>query len=218
MGKERRQHSGVRRRNLNDMVLKDGYTDVPAGKIATVVTHLQMLTRAPTRRAPPLVGASIRPVADPAADWYRDLYRRIGAQDWLWFSRLKLANEALRAIIRDPNVEIFALVLNGRDEGLLELDFRVDGDCELAFFGVTASTLGQGAGRLLMNEALARAWSRPIRRFWVHTCTWDHPAALEFYMRSGFEPFRQQVEVVDDPRLTGLIPESAAPHVPLIRQ
>lgn len=200
------------------MTLKDGYTNVPAGKIAAVVTHLQMLARAPARRAPPVVGASVRQIEKPEVQWYRDLYRRIGAQDWLWFSRLKLADGTLEAIIHDPNVEIFALTRDGRDEGLLELDFRVDEDCELAFFGVTADTLGQGAGRLLMNEALARAWSRPIRRFWVHTCTWDHPGALAFYIRSGFQPFRQQVEVVDDPRLAGLIPETAAPHVPLIRQ
>ena len=199
------------------MTLRDGYTDIPPGKVAAVVTHLEMLEPPPPRRAPQPAGASVRAVGAPDADWYRDLYGRIGAMDWLWYSRLALSLAALEATVRHPKVEIHALTVDGRDEGLLELDFRVDGECELAFFGVTPRLIGQGAGRLLMNKAVEQAWSRPIRRFWVHTCTLDHPGALAFYRRSGFRPFRQQIEIADDPRLSGLIPETAAPHVPIIR-
>ena len=113
-------------------------------------------------------------------------------------------------------VEVHALVHDGRDEGLLELDFRERGQCELAFFGVTAELIGSGAGRWQMNRALELAWSRPVRRVWVHTCTFDHPAALAFYQRSGFRAFRRQIEIVDDPRLDGTAPRSAARHVPII--
>ena len=197
--------------------LKDGFTDVPPGKIAAVVTHLEMLSPASLREVPESAAKSIRLVPEPDVQWYRDLYWRIGAIDWLWFSRLKLEPSALEAIIRHPNVEVYALASDERDEGLVELDFRNEGECELAFFGVTKRLIGRGAGRSLMNEAIERAWSRPIRRFWVHTCTMDHPGALEFYVRSGFKPFRRQIEIADDPRLSGLIPESAAPQVPIIR-
>jgi GNAT superfamily N-acetyltransferase len=99
---------------------------------------------------------------------------------------------------------------------LLELDFRAPDSCELAFFGVTPALVGRGAGRFLMNRAMEIAWSRPVRRFWVHTCTLDHPAALDFYRRSGFQAFRRQIEVIDDPRLSGLLPRDAAPQIPLI--
>ena len=105
---------------------------------------------------------------------------------------------------------------DGRDEGLLELDFREAGQCELAFFGVTAKLIGSGAGRWLMNRALELAWSRPVARVWVHTCTLDHPSALAFYQRSGFRPFRRQVEIADDPRLDGTVPRHVAKHVPII--
>jgi len=148
---------------------------------------------------------------------YRDLYARVGAEDWLWFSRLGMPPAALEAIIRHPKVEIFVITRDGRDEGLLELDLRVAGECELAFFGLTKALLGQGAGRTLMTAAIDRAWSHPIRRFWVHTCTLDHPDALSFYIRSGFRPYRRQIEIADDPRLTGVLPDTAAPHVPIIR-
>ena len=197
-------------------LLEDGYTDVADGKVAFVATSLQMLR--PVASRPERAGTefAIRPVARPDLGWYRELYGRIGT-DWLWFSRLHMAGPALQAILHHPDVEVYALAGSKDDEGLLELDFRVSGQCEIAYFGVTAGLVGGGAGRRLMNHAIAAAWRRPIGRLWVHTCNGDHPAALQFYIRSGFAPFKRQIEIADDPRLTGLLPETAAPHIPLIR-
>jgi hypothetical protein len=50
----------------------------------------------------------------------------------------------------------------------------------------------------------------------VHTCTLDHPGAPAFYVRSGFTPFRRQVEVADDPRLVGKADPASAAHIPVI--
>jgi GNAT superfamily N-acetyltransferase len=196
------------------MMLPDGYSDIPAGKIAAVVTHLEMTER-PAPRPDPQGAWSLRKVEAPDLDWFRDLYRRIG-EEWLWFSRLQMTNAELAAMIQSPQVEIHALVHDGGDEGVLELDFGDAGQCELRLFGVTAKLIGGGAGRWLMNRALALMWSRPVTRVWVHTCSFDHPAALAFYQRSGFRPFRRQIEVANDPRLDGTAPRSAARHVPLI--
>jgi hypothetical protein len=69
-----------------------------------------------------------------------------------------------------------------------------------------------------MNEAVSRAFAQPISRFFVHTCSLDHPGALPFYMRSGFKPYRRAIEVADDPRLLGFLPLEAAPHVPVLGQ
>ena len=150
------------------------------------------------------------------SEWYRDLYRRIGT-DWLWFSRLAASDTALATVLHDPAVLVTALAVGGRDEGLLELDFRTEGECELTFFGLTPEIVGGGAGRFLMHHAIELAWARPIRRFWVHTCNLDHPAALPFYIRSGFTPFKLQIEIADDPRLIGLSPRESAPQVPIIK-
>ncbi len=106
--------------------------------------------------------------------------------------------------------------MGGRDVGLLELDFRVEGEGELAFFGLDESVVGKGGGRWLMNRALALAWQRPIARFWVHTCTLDHQGAPEFYQRSGFRVFKRGIEVDDDPRLTGQMRRDCVPHHPVI--
>jgi GNAT superfamily N-acetyltransferase len=196
------------------MILPGGYSDVPAGKIAAVVTHLEMTARPALRSDPPGPWA-LRRVETPGLDWFRDLYRRVG-EEWLWFSRLQMSDADLAAIIQSPLVEVHALVQDGRDEGLLELDFRDAGQCEIAFFGITAKLIGSGAGRWLMNRALELSWSRPVTRVWVHTCTFDHPSALAFYQRSGFRPFRRQIEVADDPRLDGTAPRDVARHLPII--
>jgi GNAT superfamily N-acetyltransferase len=200
---------------MHAMTLPDGCSEVACGKIAAIVTCLSMDARAAPRAQRADAPWRLVRIEQPQLPWYRDLFRRVG-EEWLWHSRLAMAPENLEAIIRHPDVAIHALRLNERDEGLLELDFRHAPHCELAFFGLTATVRGAGAGRWLMNRALEYAWARPIARFWVHTCTLDHPGALEFYLRSGFRAYARQIEIVDDPRLTGLAPRTAAPQVPIL--
>lgn len=191
-----------------------GYSPVPPGKIANAVTFLEMRAR-PENAG--IVGAPLALVRLTAADLedYRRLFRLIG-EDWMWVSRLVMNDDAVRAILSDSAVEVYALQDGEQHIGLLELDFRVPGECELVFFGLARDAIGKGVGRFLMNEAIAKAWARPIDRFWLHTCNFDHPAAFAFYQRSGFSPYALMVEVHDDPRLTGLLPKTAAPHVPLL--
>lgn len=163
----------------------------------------------------PNAGFTLVRLTAPDLGGYRRLCRLVG-EDWIWVSLLELDDDAVRAILADPSVEVYALRDGTGDIGLLQLDFRVAGECELVFSGVVNDAIGKGTGRFLMNEAIARAWSRPIERFWLHTCTFDHPAAIAFYRRSGFRPYALMVEVHDDPRLTGLLPRTAAPHIPLL--
>jgi GNAT superfamily N-acetyltransferase len=171
------------------------------------------MLEAPARRAAPSGGFMLERFSDLPR--YRTLFRRVGER-WLWMSRLVMPEAELRAILDSPGVEAFALRSGGEDIGILELDFRQPEQCELAYFGVVPEAIGTGAGRFLMSEAVTRAWARPIRRFWVHTCTHDHPRALAFYQRSGFRAYKRAIEIADDPRLTGHLPRDAAPDVPVI--
>ena len=116
--------------------------------------------------------------------------------------------------MRDPLIENYVLCAGVAEEGLLELDFRTAGECEIIYFGVTQAFVGTGAARFMMNRALERAWSQPIRRLWLHTCTLDHPRAVPFYVRSGFRPFKREIEIFDDPRALGSLPRETAPDVP----
>jgi len=194
-----------------------GLTAVPVDQVATIVTTLEMRARPPLR---PMPASPFRLVRwdRPASDRYRALFRRIGAR-WLWFSRLVMAEPALRMILDDPRVAVFAAVDRaGVEIGMLELDFREPGVCELSYVGLVPELAGNGHGDWLMAEALARAWTKGITRVWVHTCTLDHPAALGFYRRHGFVAIARTVETFADPRVTGILPADAAPQIPLLAQ
>ncbi len=194
--------------------MKSEFWDIPAGKIAAVVTHLQMHAP-PAARSVPDIAATLAHHPSPDLGWYRDLFKDVG-EDWLWFSRRGMSDTDLADVIHNTQVHIYSVQMQGRDVGMLELDFRVPDECELGYFGLTPDMVGTGAGRWLMDHAIRLAWAEPISRFHVHTCTLDSPAALPFYMRSGFTPYRRQVEIADDPRIMGVMPRTAAPQEPLI--
>ena len=197
------------------MNLSNGFFGIPPGKVAAVVTYLQMFQRPTGRPGPSKESWTLAKAEFPNLEEYRRHFRNVG-QDWLWFSRLQMDDDSLGMILDHPQYETYLFKVDGRNCGLLELDFRCEGEAEISFFGLTSDTLGQGAGRWLMNRALEIVWARPIRRLWLHTCTFDHPGVVDFYVRTGFEPYRRQIEVADDPRLAGLLPGNVAPHVPLI--
>lgn len=200
-------------------MLADGFHDVPPGHVAAVVTHLEMTAPPPDHaRRPFPEGVTLVRQEPVALAAYLDLFRRVGGVPWLWFSRLVLPARDVEAILADARVEVFFVMKAGRAEGLLELDFREEGACELAYFGLTAALIGTGTGRALMSEAVSRAFAADITRFHVHTCTLDSPQALGFYRRSGFTPIRQQIEIAPDPRLQGHLPHDAGPHVPIFGQ
>ena len=190
------------------------YEPVSGRDLVAVVTFLEMRDRPamPVPRSP----LELRRIARPEPDAYRALFRRIGSR-WLWFSRLLLDDSKLSEIIGDPQVELFTVVdEDGADVGMLELDFRQAGECELAFVGLVPELSGQGHGRWLLAEAVRLAWRDGVHRVRVHTCTLDHPAALPAYRRAGFVPFERAIERFPDPRLLGFLPSDCAPQVPLL--
>ena len=67
-----------------------------------------------------------------------------------------------------------------------------------------------------MAHTLMLAWRAGVERVWVHTCTLDHPKALDFYRAQGFEPYARAIETFADPRLAGLLPADVAPQIPLL--
>jgi GNAT superfamily N-acetyltransferase len=189
---------------------------VPGEQIATIVTSLEMRERPKPRPMPPSPFRLDR-WREPAPERYRTLFRRVG-EPWLWFSRLVMDDGALTAIIHHPAVEIYAVTdRQGIELGMLELDFREPAQAELSFLGLVPELAAQGHGRWLMANALALCWRPGIGRVWVHTCTLDHPKALGFYRAQGFAPYARAIETFADPRLAGVLPESAAPHIPLLR-
>ncbi|QFT30726.1 Acetyltransferase (GNAT) family protein [Labrenzia sp. THAF82] len=194
----------------------DGYTDVPDGKIAFIVTYLEML-RAPEKPiAAPRDDITLERWAAPDLDDYRALFRQVG-EDWIWFGRLVYDDATLSNMLGEPTRENYLPLRNGKPIGTLELDFANPEEPEVAYFGLVPEAIGGGAGRWLMAQAVEMAWARPqTKRLWLHTCTGDSPQALKFYMSCGYRPYKRAVEIADDPRLLGLHDKERAPHIPVI--
>ncbi len=194
------------------------YEPISNGELAAVVTYLEMLE--PPGAEVPRSTLRLRRVAQPNPEQYRALFRKVGSP-WLWFSRLAMSDQQLEAILGNPSVELFEVAAVEPVVGMLELDFRAAGECEIAFIGLVADLAGQGHGKWLLAHALRLAWREDgarddIRRVHVHTCTLDHPAALNAYRRAGFTAYKRAVEKFPDPRLLGILPLDSAPQLPVV--
>lgn len=191
------------------------YEAVADGELAAVVTYLEMLEPQRTNDAAPS-SLELKPIGTPQPGHYRELFRLVGSP-WLWFSRLVLDDVHLASIIQHPKVELHAVIdQSGKEVGLLELDFREERQCELAFVGLIQELAGKGNGAWLLSQAVHRAWRNGVKRVHVHTCSLDHPAALSAYRRAGFKAFRRAVERFPDPRLLGILPMDCAPQIPVV--
>lgn len=187
--------------------------DVPRGHVASIITHLEMLDKPVLSTIES--GLSLEKWIKPPVADYLALFRAVG-EPWLWTSRLLMAEDEVRDIIHHPETDIYVVRDGDAVVGFIELDFADPGQCEIGFFGLVAAMNGKGHGRWMMNQALDKAWRDGIRRVWLHTCTQDSPRALPFYQQSGFRIFKQQLDMMIDPRLSGHLPETAAPHVPIL--
>jgi len=157
--------------------------------VETVVTYLEM-TEPPTgvpRRAP-CSGLEVRHARRPTVSFYRYLYDTVG-EPWHWTERRILDDAALAEIIGDPLVEVNVLWADGVPAGYAELDRRVGGEIELAYFGLIPEFTGRGLGSWLLDWATRHAWRDRPRRLWVHTCDLDDPRALPIYQRAGFQVY-----------------------------
>ena len=197
-------------------MIPEGMYDIPAGHTPTVVTYLEMTAPAMTGAKPFPEGIAANRETPSIGD-YRALFRAVGSP-WLWSSRLEMEEGKLADILASDATEVWVIRKGATPIGLVELAFQSGGDCELSYFGIVTSATGQGLGGPMMALAQSRAFGRPIKRFYVHTCNWDDPRALAFYQRAGFIPYKMAVEVFPDPRIQGIHPPDTAPHVPYFGQ
>jgi GNAT superfamily N-acetyltransferase len=159
-------------------------------------THLQMLTHARRTVPPPRAGLAVIHAQQPTVRYYRFLYDAVGCQ-WQWQSRRKLSDEQLASIVQAPHNEVHVLHIEGVPAGFAELDRSVADEVELVQFGLMPEHIGQGLGKWFLQWIIDRAWSYRPKRFWLHTCTNDHPNALSNYRKAGFMVLKEETRDAD---------------------
>jgi len=167
--------------------------------IETTVTYLEMT------EPDALVGfesddsrISIVEVRGCTVPFYRFLYGTVGGQ-YHWVERGRWTDERLAEQLASPAVRIWVMLYDGCPAGYYEL-LAMDGDVEIAYFGLMPEFLGKRLGKHLLTAAVKSAWEIGAKRVWLHTCTLDAPQALPNYIARGFRPYKTDTEIIETDR------------------
>ncbi len=140
----------------------------------------------------------LRQAVEPRPEANRFFYTAIGA-DWRWVDRLSWSIEQWRQYVSQPDLETWLLYVSETPAGYFELKGGRDSDIEIAYFGLLPQFVGQRLGGYLLSMAVRRAWEKGASRVWVHTSSFDHPAALANYQARGFRLYREERSLKDLP-------------------
>jgi ribosomal protein S18 acetylase RimI-like enzyme len=120
---------------------------------------------------------------------YLALYRSVG-EALHWDQRLRMPEADLVALLESGSLSTYVLRDgHGRAIGFCEFDRHAFPQVELKNFGLIPEAQGRGLGPWLLAVALREEWSASPARIWLHTDTWDHPAAVRVYERAGFRVY-----------------------------
>lgn len=155
-------------------------------------TYLRMARPEQLRPARPLPNARATLIAPCPSARYRELYAAVGS-DWHWHDRDAWSDERLQEHLADPSVSVFLFTVNDAPAGYFELQQHDDGDVEIAYFGLFPDQIGKGYGGAMLTAATSEAWGLGATCVWLHTCTLDHPHAIENYRARGFAEFRKEM-------------------------
>lgn len=156
-------------------------------------TYLEITSKAQwIRRDRSRTGLDIRECSVKQPQWNRFLYEYVGA-DWKWVYRLPWSLEQWRAYVTAENLRTFVAFREASIVGYYEL--RRDGEgVEIRSLGLTPEFIGHGYGGPLLDHAIETGLGWDVPRLWLHTCTDDHPNALNNYLKSGFSIFKVEQE------------------------
>jgi GNAT superfamily N-acetyltransferase len=135
---------------------------------------------------------------------YLELYRRVG-EPLRWDTRLDLPVGELESLLAGGSLHTYVLRAGeaagtsggGVALGFCEFERQAFPEIELKHFGLVPEAQGRGLGLWLLSTALCREWSSGAARIWLHTDTWDHPAAVPVYRRAGFKVYDQRYQAAE---------------------
>ena len=157
-----------------------------------ITWHLQMLSPEELRPKTLLPKTQLVRLEIPFPALNRFLYQEVGKL-WQWTDRLNWSEEEWRNWVEREKFQTWMLHLRGTPAGYFELDDQ-DGDVEIAYFGLLPQFLGKGLGGGFLTAAVEKAWEMGAARVWVHTCSLDHPNALNNYQARGFRIYRESLD------------------------
>ena len=133
---------------------------------------------------------SLKEASKDNFDLNKFFYKQIG-KGHQWIDRLIWQDKDWLKYISNENLRTYILKKENDLVGYFELIFN-NNDCEIAYFGILEEFIGKGYGGFLLSEALKIGFKR-AKRIWVHTCSLDHPNAIENYKSRGMKIFKTEI-------------------------
>ena len=160
-------------------------------KEKTVTTYyLEMKSASSLKDKTEPKGLNIQECEIKQFQYNRFLYRLVG-EAWQWVDKLSWPDEKWKAYAENDNLRTWVAYYRGSPAGYYELQKQAGGDVEIAYFGLAPKFIGRGFGGYLLSQAIKTAWGlADTKRVWVHTCSLDHPSALDNYKARGMEVYR----------------------------
>ncbi len=154
------------------------------------ITYLEM--KSPSELRPKPAGDArfrIRRLAVPDWQFNKSLYLAVG-ENWNWTDRRAWTDEQWREYAESGRLQTFAAWYDSSPAGYYELRPDENGGVEIASLGLLPDFIGRGLGGALLTSAIRESWGLGAARVWLHTCTFDHPAALPNYQARGMRIYR----------------------------
>lgn len=151
---------------------------------AVTITYLEMRDR--SRLCPKTTNDPrfrVVEITEKNGDLNRSLYCLVG-EAWAWQDKLVWSAEQWKSYAESENLKTFVAYVDEEIAGYFELMIQ-EATVEIAYFGLAPEFIGKGLGGALLTQAIEAAWQLNPTRVWVHTCTLDHPAALQNYLSRG---------------------------------
>lgn len=138
-------------------------------------------------------GISVVECLVPQYAYNRFLYSFIG-EKWLWTDKLPWTDDEWKAYVESERLRTWVAYADGAIVGYYELSREMN-DIEIIYFGLSDDFIGKGIGGYLLSHAISSAWDwSGASRVWVHTCTLDHPGALNNYLSRGMTIYKEIVD------------------------
>ena len=129
---------------------------------------------------------------------YKKIYKEVGYK-YNWIGRLKIKETELKEIIHSSLVDIYLMKKNNKIIGFLEMDYRTSKEIKIVHLGLIENYIGKGYGKKLLKFAIKRANELRIQPLILQTNSLDHPNALLFYQKNGFQVYsRRNAKVIVD--------------------
>ena len=147
--------------------------------MSTTTYYLEMTSPSQLKSKPVIGDLEIIQSTIPQFEFNKFLYILVG-KAWEWTDKLSWSDDEWETYTQNIGMKTWVAYFKGSPAGYYELLLQENGDVQIEYFGLAAPFIGKGFGGYLLTHTIETAWAlKGTKRVWVHTCSLDHPSALQ---------------------------------------